>query len=181
MKPTGIRSSMDRRILLAAVTVLVGVIAGGSLSLAQGSEDRAIDQAQRAVSQRIASQDGDRDVTVEFGRDARTEFASNTDIRVRGTGTVTRSADATSRPFSYEAVVNTRNGTVSTIRYDWRGNWYSSGRRAVTNRLTGTYRLLRHAIPALRARGGLPELHKTATFGSRSTERLVDVPWRSPS
>jgi hypothetical protein len=123
------------------VTVLVGVIASGSLGLAQGSQDRAIDQAQRAVSQRITSQEGGRDLAVQFGRDARTEFPSNTGIRVRGTGTVTRSADGTSRPFSYEAVVNTRNGNVSAIRYDWRGDWYSSGRRAVTNRLTGTYRL----------------------------------------
>ena len=140
MKRREIRSSMHRRILLAAVTVLA-VAAGGSLGLAQGSEERAIDQAQRAVSQRIVSQDGDRDVTVQFGRDARTEYPSNTDIRVRGTGTVTRTADGTSRPFSYEAVVNTRNSTVSAIRYDWRGEWYSSGGPAVTNRLTGTYRL----------------------------------------
>ena len=89
----------------------------------------------------MANQEGGRDLTVQFGRDARTEFPSDTDIRVVGTGSVTRGADGRSRPFSYEAVVNTRNGTVSGIRYDWRGDWYNSGRRAVANRLTGTYRL----------------------------------------
>jgi hypothetical protein len=30
---------------------------------------------------------------------------------------------------------------VSDIRYDWRGDWYSSGGSYVTNRLTGAYRL----------------------------------------
>ena len=88
----------------------------------------------------MTNQEGGRDLIVQFGRDARTEFPSDTDIRVRGTGSVTR-RDGTSRPFSYEAVVNTRNSTVSGIRYDWRGDWYNSGRRAMTNRLTGTYRL----------------------------------------
>ena len=140
MKRIGTRSSMDHRIQLAAVTVLVGVIASGSLGLAQGSQDRAIDQAQRAVRERITSQDGGGDLTVQFGRDARTEFPSNTDVRVSGTGSVTRATDGSSRPFSYEAVVSTRNSNVSAIRYDWRGDWYSSGRRAVRNRLTGTYR-----------------------------------------
>ena len=141
MKRVGTRPSRTRRILLAAVTVLVGVIASGSLGLAQNSQDPSIDQAQRAVRQRITSQERGSDLTVQFGRDARTESASSTGIRVRGTGSVARSADGTSRPFSYEAVVDTRNGNVSAIRYDWRGEWYSSGRRAVTNRLTGTYRL----------------------------------------
>ena len=134
------RSSIHGRILLAAATVLVGVIANGSLGLAQDSEDRAVEQAQRAVSQRITSQEGDRDLIVQFGRDARTESSSNADVRVRGTGTVTRARDGKSRPFSYEAVVTTRNSNVSAIRYDWRGDWYSSGRSVVTNRLTGTYR-----------------------------------------
>jgi hypothetical protein len=48
MKRIETRSSIHRWILLAAVTVLVGVIASGSLGLAQGSQDRAIEQAQRA-------------------------------------------------------------------------------------------------------------------------------------
>ena len=75
------RSSIDPRIRFAAATVLVGVIASGGLGLAQGSEDRAIDQAQRAVSERITSQEGGRDLTVQ---------PSNTNIRVRGTDSVTR-------------------------------------------------------------------------------------------
>ena len=125
-----IGTSIKGRLWCAAVIVVAGVIASGSLVLAQGSADRtarAIDQAQRAVRERIASQDSSRNVTVQFGPDARTESPSNTDVRVSGTGSAVRATDRMSRPFSYEAVVNTRNSNVSAIRYDWRGDWYNTG------------------------------------------------------
>jgi hypothetical protein len=141
MKRIGADTSRNRRVWFAAMTVLAGVIASGSLVVAQGSTDRAIDQAQRAVQERIASQQGGRDLTVQFARDAQTEFPSNAQVRVRGTGNVVRATDGRLRPFSYEAVVNTRSNKVIRTQYDWRGEWYSSGRRTVANRLTGTYRL----------------------------------------
>ena len=158
MKRIEIGTSINGRLWCAAVIVVAGVIASGSLVLAQGSTDRtarAIDQVQRAVRERIVSQDNARTLTVQFGPDARTEFPSNADVRVSGTGSVVRATDRMSRPFSYEAVVNTRSSNVSAIRYDWRGDWYNStngraagrgigrGRGAVANRLTGTYQLNR--------------------------------------
>ena len=93
MKRIERRSSRFRRVWLAGVTVLAGVIASASLTVAQGSTDRAIDQAQRAVQERITSQPGGRDLTVEFARDVRTEFPSNAQVRVQGTGSVLRAAD----------------------------------------------------------------------------------------
>jgi hypothetical protein len=74
-----------------------------------------------------------RSGTVLFNRDASTEFKSNTEVRVRGTGTLsnnndsrydnTRNNNGRSREFSYEAIVNNRyrNNTnnVTGIRYDW--------------------------------------------------------------
>ena len=161
MKRIEMSTSIHRRLWFAAVTVLAGVIASGSLVLAQGSTDRAIDLAQRAVQERITSQQGGRDLTVQFARDARTEFPSNAQVRVRGTGNVVRATDGRLRPFSYDAVVNTRSDRVIRAQYDWRGEWYSSGRRAVANRLTGTYRLApaRSDDPAATARrvtGNLP-------------------------
>src|SRR5688572_32515051 len=129
MKRIGTDTSTRRRVWFAAMTVLAGVIASGSLVVAQGSTDRAIDQAQRAVQERIASQQGGRDLTVQFARDAQTEFPSNAQVRVRGTGNVVRATDGRLRPFSYEAVVNTRSNKVIRTQYDWRGEWYSSGRR----------------------------------------------------
>ena len=187
MKRTEIGTSIKSRLWFAAAIVVAGVIASGSVLLAQGSADRtarAIDQAQRAVRERIVSQDGARNLTVQFGPDARTEFPSNADVRVSGTGSAVRATDRMSRPFSYEAVVNTRNSNVSAIRYDWRGDWYNSdtgndngngrgfgrgrGRGAVSNRLTGTYRLnlARSDDAATTAR------RVTSTLPARDQERL---------
>lgn len=118
------------------------VIASGSVGFAQNADDRAVGQAQQAVTQRIASQESGGAVAVRFGNDARTEFPSNTTVRVRGTGNVVRNTDGRTRPFSYEAIVDTRTSRVSDIKYDWRGDWYAgAGDRTSTNRLTGTYRL----------------------------------------
>ena len=122
-------------------TLLAVVIASGSLGLAQGSGDRAIDHAQRAVREQITSREGGRNLMAHFNSDARTEFKTNAEVRVRGTGVFSRNNDGKSRSFSYEAVVNNRYRNVSNIRYDWRGDWYSSGGSYVTNRLTGAYRL----------------------------------------
>jgi hypothetical protein len=126
--------SMTRCALaIGALAVLIGSVSPG---WAQGPYDWAITPAQRAVREQIA--DHEHNVTVRFTRDARTESSSNTNLRVRGTGTVTRD-DRKTRPFSYDAVVNTRNSSVSDVHHDWRGDW----RKAETNRLTGTYRLNR--------------------------------------
>jgi hypothetical protein len=125
------RKSRRRSALFTAL--LAVVIGSSSLGAAQGSDDWAIDQAQRAVQERIANREGERDVFVRFARDARTESALNTSLRVRGTGSVVRSRDGKARPFTYEAVVNTHNSEVSDIHYDWRGDWA----KPVANRLTG--------------------------------------------
>jgi len=189
MKRIEMGTSIQSRLWCAAVIVISGVIASGSLVLAQGSADRtarAIDQAQRAVRERMASQDSARNLTVQFGADARTEFPSNADVRVSGTGSALRATDRMSRPFSYEAVVNTRNSAVSAIRYDWRGDWYNGGnangngngsgsglgrgrgRGVVLNRLTGTYRFnrARSDDAATTAR------RVTSTLPARDQERL---------
>jgi hypothetical protein len=183
MKLIEIGPSIQSRRWFAAVIVVAGVIASGSVVLAQGSADRtarAIDQAQRAVRERIVSEENSRNLTVQFGPDARTEFPSNTDVRVSGTGSAVRATDRTARPFSYEAVVNSRNSNVSAIRYNWRGDWYNSGngsgsvfgrgrgRGVVSNRLTGTYRLNpgRSDDPATTAR------RITSTLPARDQERL---------
>jgi hypothetical protein len=81
--------------VLSAFALLAVILAGGSVSTvqAQGSQDRAIDQAQRAVRQRIISQEGGRDLTVVFNTDAQTAFRSRTEVRVNGTGSFSRTSD----------------------------------------------------------------------------------------
>jgi len=130
-----------RNMVLSAFALLAVILTGGSLStvLAQRSEDRAIDQAQRAVRQRIIRQEGGRNLTVLFNTDAQTDFKSRTEVRVRGTGSFSRNNDqryndsrnngGKSRDFSYEAIVNrNRSASVSGVRYDLRSRWSGDGR-----------------------------------------------------
>ncbi|MEK6300565.1 MAG: RICIN domain-containing protein [Acidobacteriota bacterium] len=132
-----------RKMLLPAFALLAVVLAGGSLSAVlaqQGSEDRAIDQAQRAVRQRIITQEGGRNLTVLFNTDAQTDVRSRTAVRVRGTGSFSRTNDSRytssrdndrrSRDFSYEAMVNNRSryGSVSGVTYALRSGWTDYGR-----------------------------------------------------
>ncbi|MEK6286199.1 MAG: RICIN domain-containing protein [Acidobacteriota bacterium] len=141
-----------RNMVVPAFALLAVILAGGSLStvLAQGTGDRAIDQAQRAVRQRIINQEGGRNLTVLFNTDAETDFKSRTEVRVRGTGSFSRNNDSRysnsrdndqryddsrnnggrSRDFSYEAIVNNRSryGSVSGVRYDLRSGWFGDGR-----------------------------------------------------
>jgi hypothetical protein len=120
---------------------------------AQSSTNTAVDRAQEAVRQRIISQEGRRDnqdsrstLSVRFNDDPQTIAKSRIEVRVRGTGTFLRNNnlrnsdqrypdarnntsyrndDRRSREFSYEATVNSRSryGSVSAIRYDWKGAW----------------------------------------------------------
>ena len=141
-----------RNMVLSAFALLSVVLASGNLStvLAQGSGDRAIDQAQRAVRQRIISQEGGRNLIVLFNSDAQTDFRSRTEVRVRGTGSFSRndasrfinsrdndqryndsrSNNGRSKDFSYEAIINNRSryGSVSGVRYDLRRGWSGDGR-----------------------------------------------------
>jgi hypothetical protein len=111
--------------LLAAGTMIVGVIATGVPGLAQGLGGRVVDQAQRAVRERITNREGRHHLIVRFEEDARTDARSKADVWVVGTGTVLCSGDGRTRTFSYDAVVNTRDGNVSESHYDWRGDWYT--------------------------------------------------------
>lgn len=144
MKNVGVYA-LTNRIGLFAVCALLAVIltgVGRSEVVPQGSEDQAINQAQRAVRDQIMNREGGRGQTVLFNRDATSEFKSNREVRVRGTGTLSRNNEwrdnnarnnnGGSREFSYEAIVNNRyrNNTnnVSGIRYDWKSGWSGNGR-----------------------------------------------------
>ena len=137
MERIRMRTWTDRCTLFAAGLAIV--VGSSSVGEAQRSDTWAIDQTQQAVRERIASREGERDVTVRFAASPRVESPSNNSLRVRGTGTASRGRDRKSRAFSYDAVVNTRNNNVSDVNYNWRGDWD----RAVINRLTGAYRLNR--------------------------------------
>jgi len=134
------KNILVRNTIISSFALLVTILACGSPTavLAQSSDDRAIDQAQRAVRLRIINQEGGRNVTVLFNTDAQTDSTSRSEVRVRGTGSFSRNNESRyndqrsegsrnyggrSREFSYEAIVvnnRTRYGAVSGVRYDLR-------------------------------------------------------------
>jgi hypothetical protein len=147
MMKVGVYILVNRTRLFAAFALLAVILAsgaGGSLSKvsAQGSGNWAIEEVQRAVRQEIINREGGSNQTVSFNSDARTEPGSNGEVRVRGTGAVSRNNDSRypnardnergTRDFSYEALFNnrnrSRNGNVSGIRYEWRGDSSGNGR-----------------------------------------------------
>ena len=123
------KNTLIRNLFPAAFALIAVVLAGGlSNASAQSSDSRVIEQAQRAVRQRILNQEGGRNATVFFNNDAQTDFRSRNAVRVRGTGTLSHSNDssryngARSRELSYEATVNPyRSGSVSDVSYELRG------------------------------------------------------------
>jgi hypothetical protein len=153
MKHIEVLNFVNCKRMFTVFTLLAGMLVCGSLTgvTAQGSENRAIDQAQGAVRRQIISQEARRDnqnarrnPTVRFNDDAQSITKSRNEVRVRGTGTFSlgsdsrnnnsryndsqynnRNNDGRSRDFSYEATVNSRNrsGNVSAIRYVWMGGW----------------------------------------------------------
>ncbi len=130
--------------------VLGAVIASPAVGLAQTVTERAVAQAQTAVKAQIARQENIGNLTAQFA-DTRTDAPSPSTVRVRGTGTALRpNQNGQARPFSYDALVNTRTSAVTTIQYNWRGGWYaddavatgtSGSNSTATNSLTGMYRL----------------------------------------
>jgi ricin-type beta-trefoil lectin protein len=150
MKNIRVSALVSRRTFFTGFTLLVVILASDSLGgiFAQGSKDRtgsrdgAIDRAQQAVRERITGREGGHDPTVLFNSDAQTQFKSNREVRVRGTGTFSRTndwrnnnprndnsrnRDRWSRNFSYEAVANNHNRNVFGVNYNWRGGWSGGG------------------------------------------------------
>lgn len=142
MKSLGVYRLVKCMELFVTIILLTIISASGMSRLeAQDADDQAIRQAQGAVREQILNREGGRergrDQTVLFNRDATSEFKSNTEVRVRGTGTFSFGNDSRNnqgrlREFSYEAIVGKRyrNNTnnVSGIRYNWRGGWSGNGR-----------------------------------------------------
>lgn len=130
MENTSAHPLLQRSIFFAVFILLAVVVASGSPGkplIQQRAGNRAIEQAQQAVREQITSREGRRNPTVQFNNDAQTEYQSNAEVRVRGTGILLQNNNGRSRTFTYEAVVDSRNRRVSAIKYDWQENGVNNG------------------------------------------------------
>src|SRR5262245_22386549 len=112
------------------ITLLIIVLATLSPSStdAQRNSNYTIEKAQQALRDKLLREVGGRDPLVIFNDDVDRFVVSRSQSGVRGSGVFIRNFEGRKRNFSYEAVVNVRNGNVDRARYDWQGDWYLGGR-----------------------------------------------------
>jgi hypothetical protein len=129
---TSLRKIANQRSILTSILILLTLTLTGASMInvdAQGRYDRnSIYQAQQAVRNRIVNESGGgSNANITFNRDANSNYISNNETRVTGTGYVSRSGRrGGQRTFSYEATVR-RNGRVTDIRYTWDNDWNDGG------------------------------------------------------
>ena len=135
------------RTLATRLGVIVVIFAAGGLAQTFAQDRYAIERAQEAVRERIVRERGGSTSSVLFPDHLRTETdaVSNNQMRVRGEGTFRRDAYTQAQRFTYEAVVNTRNGRVQRIAYNFTGldnndDYNNEGNAEVPRWLVGTFR-----------------------------------------
>ncbi|MGH9968934.1 MAG: hypothetical protein ACREBG_14195 [Pyrinomonadaceae bacterium] len=101
---------------LSMLAIFLGTI---GLATAFAQDRYAIERARTAVREQILREQGVSTAAVSFPTNMRadTYFISNAQTGVRGQGIYTRDNYSGPRTFSYEAVVNIRNGRVDRISY----------------------------------------------------------------
>jgi len=121
--------SIARYALLAGVSLFIIIASvGANATHAQNRRGYAIEQAQRAVRDRILNENGGRDANLDFDRNVEDFNVSNNEIGVKGSGILYRNNRRDQRRFVYEARVNTRNGNVDQINYRFRNGGVDGGR-----------------------------------------------------
>jgi hypothetical protein len=152
----GVRKIGNRRSIITSILILLTIILTGANLInvdaqgrdPQGRYDRnSINQAQQAVRNRIIRDiGGGTTPSINFNRDANSQYISNNETRVTGTGSYYRGGRrGNPRNFTYEATVR-RNGRVTDIRYTWDGdfndggNWDNGGNWGGADRPTGNVR-----------------------------------------
>jgi hypothetical protein len=118
----GIRAASARFWVLAAV------IAAGCAAPSFAQNDYAVGLAQQAVRERIVREHGGNASSVNFPSrwPAETFATSGNQTGVRGQGTYRRDGSTRGQRFTYEAFVNTRNGRVQRVSYNFTGDDDSS-------------------------------------------------------
>jgi hypothetical protein len=133
------------RFVWACALLLALSLAAGEFATARAQEDYAVNLAQQAVRDRIIREQGGTQASVNFGgrRRVETYSAGSNRTGVRGEGTFRRDTDGRRQRFTYEAVVNTRNGRVQSATYNFSGDVFdddNDDNMNVPRWLVGTFR-----------------------------------------
>lgn len=131
------------RAFAACAGLLAAVVAFGSQAPAFAQANDAIARAQDAVRERILREQGGSYASVNFQgrRRVETYAVANNQTGVRGEGTFARDSSSRRQRFSYDAVVNTRNGRVLRLNYNFTGDYDGDGDTdRVPRWLVGTFR-----------------------------------------
>jgi hypothetical protein len=92
-------------------------------SQSQGQpQSRNIDQAQTRIQERMIREQGGSNPSVRFNNDSSFEKVSNSETRVRGSGTYFRDRNDPGRNFTFESIFNVNNGTLRTLNYSFTGS-----------------------------------------------------------
>jgi hypothetical protein len=85
-------------------------------------QSRNIDQAQTRIQERMIREQGGSNPSVRFNNDSSFEKVSNSETRVRGSGTYFRDRNDPGRNFTFESIFNVNNGTLRTLNYSFTGS-----------------------------------------------------------
>jgi len=112
------------RSFVACAGLVAFALAAGAASPALAQDDYAVNLAQQAVRERIVRENGGSQSSVNFGgrRRVETYAAGGNRTGVRGEGTFARDSSTRRQRFTYDAVVNTRNGRVQSVNYNFAGD-----------------------------------------------------------
>ncbi len=106
-------------VLGALLFTVVIAVAGSGVASAQTV--RNINQAQSEIRERMIREQGGNNPSVSFDDGGRFETVSNSETRVRGSGTYFRNRNEAGRRFNYVAVFRVRDGDLRSLNYDFTG------------------------------------------------------------
>lgn len=102
---------------------LVFVIAIAMLAAAvTPAQVRNVNEAQSEIRQRMIREQGGNNPSVQFNDGGRFETVSNSETRVRGSGTYFRNRNESGRRFNYTAVFRVRDGDLRSLTYNFTGS-----------------------------------------------------------
>lgn len=128
MKIAGHEVRKSRFIFFISLLIIALAVLRPDSADAQRNSTYTIEKGQQALREKLLREVGGRDPLVIFNEDADRFVVSRSESGVRGSGVFVRNFEGRRRNFTYQVVLNSRNGNVERMLYEWQGDWYIGGR-----------------------------------------------------